>query len=280
MIEPSAYEELADDLLRFPFHTHTLPPATRTNHYVIGAEAGWMLIDASCANEATAIDAVDELRRVLGPGALAGIILSHHHPDHCSHALFMADRLDVGRIHAHANTWKHIDEKAVPASVRATINDDDATPIAGIELFHTPGHASGLLCARASSGEFFAGDMVAGVGTILVDPDDGDVGEYIDSLRLLQTLSPAALHPSHGQSIEAVDDVLSFYIEHRLKRHGQVWDGLDRSGRTLSEVAALAYADTPAAFPILTERSTLAHLRWMERLKEVRCSEDGYWTRI
>ncbi len=280
MIEPSEYEELADDLLRFPFHTHTLPPATRTSHYVVGTEAGWMLIDASCANDDVAMAGVDELRRVLGPGALAGIILSHHHPDHCSHALFMADRLDVGCVYAHANTWQHIDHKAVPQGVRATLDMEVATPIAGLELFHTPGHASGLVCARTGSGAFYAGDMVAGVGTILVDPDDGDVGEYIDSLRLLQQLSPASLHPSHGQSIEAVDDVLSYYIEHRLKRHAQVWDGLDRAGRTLGEVAALAYADSPAAHPVLTERSTLAHLRWMERLREVRCSEDGYWSRL
>jgi glyoxylase-like metal-dependent hydrolase (beta-lactamase superfamily II) len=280
MIEPNAYEELADDLLRFPFPTHTLPPATRTNHYVVGTALGWMLVDAAAANDETAATAVSELRRVLGPGALQGIILSHHHPDHCNYALYMADRLDIGRIYAHASTWKHITEKAVPASVRETVGGEGDTNIPGLELFHTPGHASGLLCARVGSGEFYAGDMVAGVGTILVDPDDGDVGQYLDSLRLLQSMSPASLHPSHGQSIHNVDQLLEYYIAHRLKRHGQVWDALDRAGRTLREVAELAYADTPAAFPILTERSTLAHLRWMQRTHEARCSEDGYWTRI
>jgi glyoxylase-like metal-dependent hydrolase (beta-lactamase superfamily II) len=289
MLEPETWSELADDVLRFPVPTLTLPPATRTNHFLVGTDRGWVLLDAAAADDSAATDLLDTLRQVVGRGAIRAIVLSHHHQDHCNRALWLAERLDVDEVWAHEHTWAHLTDEQVPAALRRVlpapsdavdgkvVRVDEPTTW-GLRTLHTPGHASGHVVVQAAgSSHVLAADLVAGVGTILIDPDDGDVGEYVDSLRRVQTLGAPRLHPAHGHTIDDVDERLEFYIQHRLMRHHRVIDALDRSGRTLADIARRAYADSPTAMVVLTERSTLAHLRWMQRLGEARCSEDGWW---
>ena len=49
----------------------------------------------------------------------------------------------------------------------------------------TPGHHPGHICLLSKAG-LVAGDMVAGIGTILIPPGTGDMDLYIEQLQRLE----------------------------------------------------------------------------------------------
>ncbi len=120
-----------------------------------------------------------------------------------------------------------------------------------------------------------AGDMVASVGTIIVEPTDGDMLLYIESLRKMAELEPAALLPAHGDVIQQPQAVLSFYIEHRLMRERKVLEALEARGKPSRprHLVAQAYDDTPKHLWPLALQSIEAHLIKLER--EGRITKEG-----
>ena len=151
-----------------------------------------------------------------------------------------------------------------------------------LEVLHTPGHAPGHLCfLEPSSGAMIVGDMVAGVGTILVEPGDGDMQLYLESLRLMSRRSPRLLLPAHGPVLSDPGRVIDHYIRHRLAREARVMDALHSRGApaAVRDLVPLAYADVaPAVWP-LAERSTQAHLLKLEREGRAQVS-DGLWSAV
>jgi len=84
--------------------------------------------------------------------------------------------------------------------------DGDELPFGGgsLKVVHTPGHTRGHLCFwLAEDRTLFAGDLVAGEGYIVIDPPDGDMSQYLDSLRRARDLDPAVIRPGHGPEIKA-----------------------------------------------------------------------------
>jgi glyoxylase-like metal-dependent hydrolase (beta-lactamase superfamily II) len=126
----------------------------------------------------------------------------------------------------------------------------------------TPGHAPGHHCYyEETTGFVIAGDMVAGTGTIIVDPDEGDMRLYLDSLARLKALAPRALLPAHGPTLTDAEGKLDEYVRHRLWREARVLSALTARGEaTAADLVPDVYADVaPAVFP-LAERSLIAHL--------------------
>ena len=121
--------------------------------------------------------------------------------------------------------------------------------------------------------------MVAGLGTILIDPSEGDMALYLASLRALLARPPAALLPAHGPMIADGHAKLREYIAHRLMREERVVAAL--AGRTDASAAELvpdAYSDTPRALWGLAERSLLAHLEKLVRDGRAREVSPGRWS--
>lgn len=171
---------------------------------------------------------------------------------------------------AHAMTAARLDgivevDRSIQDGERIELEGSTPTSLTAV---HTPGHAPGHLCfIDEASGMMIAGDMVASVGTIIVEPTDGDMLLYLESLRTMATLEPAALLPAHGDVIRDPQSLLRFYIEHRLMREGKVLDAI-RSRGTASRprhLVASAYDDTPKALWPLALGSIEAHLIKLER---------------
>jgi ribonuclease/clavin/mitogillin len=88
--------------------------------------------------------------------------------------------------------------------------------------------------------------MVAGTGTILIDPeDDGDMIAYLASLERIAAARPVALVPAHGPVLDDPQACLRRYRAHRLMREERVLAAIPAAWRDLSAVLADAYADTP-----------------------------------
>ena len=237
--------------------TPTLPPATHTACYLVGPSEGageiFVVDPASPYDDQQAeLDAI--LDREIAEGRhIAGVVLTHHHADHVGGAAHVAAR-DVP-VMAHAETALRV---KVPIA-RILRDGDWCGPVRAV---FTPGHAPGHLCLHdPASGALIAGDMVAGVGTILIDPSEGDMRQYLDSLELMRALGSSVLCPAHGPMIRDPDAKLREYVAHRLMREGRVLAALRAAGRaTPDALVPVAYADTPRLLWALAERSLIAHL--------------------
>ncbi len=263
----------------FPVRTPTLPPATHTNVYALEGPSGFFVIDPASPydDERAALDAaLAELKK-----PVREIVLTHHHVDHASGAAYLAARLGVG-VAAHAETASRLSGRV---QVTRLLDEGDRLPAGpdGFVALHTPGHAPGHLCFHdQKSGALIAGDMVASIGTIIVEPDDGgDMAVYLNSLRRLRALfSPGdttPLLPAHGPPIADAAGKLDFYVRHRLEREARVLAALSATASTVEQLVPPAYPDVPPQIWPLAARSLLAHLYKLEKDGLAVREGDGRW---
>ena len=109
-----------------------------------------------------------------------------------------------------------------------------------------------------------AGDMVAGEGWVMIDPDDdGDMRAYLDSLQRMRGVAEK-LVPAHGGVITDPKALIDRYVLHRLEREQKVLAAVARCDR-VEDLLPLAYDDTPQGLWPLARRSLEAHLRKLEQ---------------
>ena len=254
------FAEIAGGVRLIALRTPTLPPATATNTLVVGRRRLAVIEPATPhADEQAALEHL--LAGLVGGGAeVAAILLTHHHGDHTGFAAALRERTGAP-IHAHPATAERVDFTVdVPLADGAELDLGDGFVISAM---HTPGHAPGhLVYSERRTGLMYAGDMVAGVGTILIDPEDGgDMIAYLASLERMAAARPGALIPAHGPVQDDPEGVLRRYRAHRMMREDRVLAAIQDAPRDLSAVLADAYADTPEALWPLAARSLEAHLR-------------------
>lgn len=268
--------QVAPGIRVLALRTPTLPPAAHTNTYLVGPDAGpQLLVDPGSPYP----DQQAILDGVLATEATAGrplglVALTHHHGDHVGGAVATATRWGV-EIAAHVKTKARLATR-VPVTVE--LADRETLGAYGVTCVHTPGHADGHLCFERGDASI-VGDMVAGLGTILIDPSEGDMGEYLASLALMIERPPRALLPAHGPSIEDGPSKLREYIAHRTMRENRVLAALgERTSASLDELLPTAYGDTPRPLWPLAKRVLRAHLDKL--VKEHRAAEvgSGRWT--
>ncbi len=306
---------IAPGVVGFATRTPTLPPATHTNSYALG-ERELLLVEPASPYPEEQRAFVEWARGLESQGReLKAIFLTHHHIDHVGGALALSRELQLPLL-AHPATAAHL-AAAWPADGRQ-LDDGETLLLDGAvpqrwQVLHTPGHAPGHLCLyEAALGQLVVGDMVASVGTILIEPGDGHMATYLEQLKRLSALGASLALPAHGDPIRAVEtapglsaaatlgpahatptagvdqrqasgssaspsDWFDFYISHRLRREAKVLDAVKRLREAdLDQLVSLAYDDTPPSVWGLAKLSLHAHLIKLVEEGRVCSSERGY----
>lgn len=249
----------------FPVRTPTLPPATHTNSYALGARQV-LLVEPSTPYEDEQRAWIEWARAIASSGReLVAVVATHHHVDHVGGAALLSRELGLP-LWAHAETASRIE-----APVARMLVDGEEISLDGPrpevwQVLHTPGHAPGHVCLfEPRSRTVVVGDMVASVGTILIAPGDGDMRLYLAQLERLGALDASVALPAHGDPIAAPSTLFAHYVEHRLAREEKIFgflERLTRQGAALdaSELVALSYDDVPQAIWPLARLSVEAHL--------------------
>ena len=139
-----------------------------------------------------------------------------------------------------------------------------------LQVIHTPGHAANHLCLLLlEDGLMFSGDHILNGSTTVVDPPDGDMTDYLDSLDLLHdactTHQLKFILPAHGYVIGGPDDEAQAAIArlkaHRLQREAKVMAAMQaQPDGTLDDWLAQVYADVPQRMWPVAKRSLMAHV--------------------
>jgi ribonuclease/clavin/mitogillin len=259
---------VAPGICAVPVRTPTLPPATHTNTWLVGEGELTVFDPASPYEDEQGRLAAALAARVADGETVARIVLTHHHGDHVSGAIAL-QRAFPAPIVAHPETAARLSGR-VP--VDAGWDDGATIDCGGVPLtaWHTPGHAAGHLVFLSPDGYCVAGDLVAGVGTILIDPRDGDLGQYLASLARVQSLHPTTLLPAHGPALPQAGAILAFYVAHRHQRSQQIRDALLQERATPTELVPKVYTDLPPEAHEVAALQITAHLRWLAEAGVVR----------
>ncbi|WP_372657858.1 MBL fold metallo-hydrolase, partial [Hydrogenophaga sp.] len=141
-----------------------------------------------------------------------------------------------------------------------------------LRVVHTPGHAANHLCLiLEEDGLLFSGDHILSGSTTIIDPPDGDMSAYLDSLdRLAQACEEDGIEfilPAHGHVIGWAAQSIAQLKAHRLRREAKVLAAMRAVPQgSLDDWLPLAYDDTPAALWPLARRSLAAHVQRIEQL--------------
>jgi glyoxylase-like metal-dependent hydrolase (beta-lactamase superfamily II) len=195
---------------------------------------------------------LDEVRRAAG--RVAAVLLTHDHPDHAPGAAGFAASVDAPLFAFRFRGAEHL-------------RDGQSMAAGGVEVtaVHTPGHSSDHVAFFvAGEGALFTGDAVLGRGTSFIDPPDGDLAQYLRSLKRMRDLAPRTIYPGHGPVVLRPRAKLDEYLAHREERERQVIDALAGGAATIAQLVETIYAAYPADVRPLAARSVLAHLLKLE----------------
>ncbi len=183
-------------------------------------------------------------------------------------------RQRFGPLRVSKKPWAKLDGalSAHPIDEGSVVETDGAT----LRALWTPGHAWDHLCFYLDEEKaLFSGDVVLGAGTTVIPPD-GDLGDYLDSLRRLLDLDLAVIYPAHGPAIRQPRAKVESYLAHRALRDAQILDGLRAGARTVPEMVERIYTDVPVFLHPAAAMSVAAHLRKLEREGAVRRDGDDW----
>ena len=157
----------------------------------------------------------------------------------------------------------------------ADLRDGQVVQGDGVTLraIHTPGHASDHLCYFLEEERaLFSGDLILNGSTSVIPDEDGDLADYMASLRRVQALGVRRIYPAHGPVIEDGPAKIQEYIDHRMERERQILGALGNGSRTIPEMVKIIYADVPEKLHVMAGKSVHSHLKKLA--KDGRVSEE------
>lgn len=246
-----------------------------TNSYLVGdAASGFIAIDPGPADT----QHLERLWRAAG-GQVRMIVCTHSHPDHSPGAaplqamctprppILGLPSADTARVASDFTP-----ERALADGEELHLTGADGVALHTLRVIHTPGHAANHLClVLLQDGMLFSGDHVLNGSTTVVDPPDGDMNAYLESLDKLSAACAAHgidfIAPAHGYVIGQAADAIAALKAHRLRREAKILGVMQADpGGTLDDWVQRAYDDVPPRMWPVAKRSLLAHVQRIESM--------------
>ncbi|MDJ0904491.1 MAG: MBL fold metallo-hydrolase [Woeseiaceae bacterium] len=253
------FAELAAGVRRIVAPNPSMMTGPGTNTYLMG-ETAVAVVDPGPAIPEHIENIIEK-----STGSINWILATHTHPDHSPGVRQLAAATGAEVLGIPAPEGAQQDKTFAPTRILAD-GDVLETDEFRLEAVHTPGHASNHLCFRhAELNWLFTGDHVIDGSTVVINPPDGNMKHYIESLRKCRDLDCAALAPGHGEVIEDPVRAIDWIIDHRLEREAKVLAAVEANpGLTTRELVPHVYTDVAPHLYRLAERSLLAHILKLE----------------
>jgi len=253
-----------------------------TNSYLVGDPAtGYIAIDPGPADPGH----LDKLWRAAG-GDIRMIVCTHSHPDHSPGAApLQALCVQAGRVAPPVLGLPSAPTARVASRFTPDrlLQNNELLALAGqapdgeithtLQVIHTPGHAANHLCLLlVEDALLFSGDHVLNGSTTVIDPPDGNMADYLDSLDRLDAVCAGHgvefILPAHGYAIGFAREAIARLKAHRLAREAKVLAAMQALPQgSMEDWVRLAYDDVPERMWPVAQRSLLAHVERIRALK-------------
>lgn len=249
-----------------------------TNSYLVGdPRTGYIAIDPGPADE----EHIERLWRAAG-GNIKFIVCTHSHPDHSPGAKPLQALCDgtsppilglASEPTANAASQFTPDQTLADGQfLKLVANSPDGEITHTLRAIHTPGHAANHLCLLLEEdGLLFSGDHILNGSTTIVNPPDGEMTAYLDSLDKLD--AACAKHdayfilPAHGYVLGRAREQIAHLKKHRLAREAKVLAVMQADPQgTMDDWVAKAYDDVPPRVWPVAKRSLLAHVERIQAM--------------
>ncbi len=274
-IEPGQPVAIGERITRVTAANPGMMTGPGTNTYLIGdAQTGVAVIDPGPLLD-------EHIQNILNAatGPIKWILCTHTHIDHSPAAKSIKEKTGAQIYGRPAPAFPNQDQTFAPDYV---VTHDQVLNIAGttLRVIHTPGHASNQVCfLLEEQGMLFTGDHIMQGSTVVINPPDGNMAQYLESLKLITKYSINYLAPGHGFLMTNTNEIVERLIIHRMGRENKVLAGLRASGQPLplEELVKHAYSDTDPRLHKVAMRSLQAHLDKL--LSEGRVQhQNGTWS--
>lgn len=269
-----AFTQLAPGVRRLVAPNPSMMTGPGTNTYLFGVE------EVAVLDPGPVIDSHLQTIQEVADAPIRWVLVTHTHPDHSPAAVELAKLTGAELLGRPPPEGHHQDMTFAPGRV---LEDGDRLSVDGaeIEVIHTPGHASNHICLRhVELNWVFTGDHVIDGSTVVIDPPDGNMKHYLQSLAKVKSSRPAVLVPGHGDLIHDPDRAIDWIIDHRMEREAKIVVALrGNPGLTSMELVPHVYKDVDKKLYGWAERSLSAHLLKLED-DGAAIRDNGQWTEV
>jgi endoribonuclease LACTB2 len=190
------------------------------------------------------------------------VVLTHRHRDHLGGVAHLRERFPGLPVAKMIHKDEGLPEGTTDLRDGQVVKGDGVT----LRAVHTPGHASDHLCYFLEEERaLFSGDLILNGSTSVIPDEDGDLGDYMASLRRVQALGVGRIYPAHGPVIEDGPAKIQEYIDHRMERERQIVTVLGDRARTIPEMVKIIYADIPEKLHVMAGKSVHSHLKKLKK---------------
>ncbi len=251
---------------------------TGTQTYIVGNKADRAVIDPGPAID----EHIDAIIAAVGDARITAIMCTHTHRDHSPAAAPLAARTGAPII----GCAPLVIESDLPRSDESFDKDyapdrilSDGETISGdgwtIEAVATPGHTSNHLCfAVHESGALLTGDHVMAWSTSVIVPPDGDMADYMASLKKLYEREDKVYYPAHGKKVSNTRQLVRGMMGHRKQRERQILKLLAEGSSAIIDMVPRMYKGLDPRLTGAAGQSVRAHLIDLENRRRVTLSGD------
>ena len=254
--------EMLEGVSQYAVKSATLPPASRTNAFMLGdVDAPKLLVDPS-PNSAEEYQC---LLNTIEGRKLDAIFLTHHHPDHHQFSNHLARKLKLPIILSQDTqqrlTLKNGEDYFEQVELCNPSENEEVTRWHGsaVRVYEIPGHDAGHLgLAPDTLSWFLVGDLIQGIGTVVIPSPEGDMATYFKTLEKVIALNPEVIIPSHGIPMRTTHRLIET-LKHRRERESQILK-LSKSGKSKQEILEQLYEGIDPHLHLLALQNIEAHL--------------------
>ena len=189
------------------------------------------------------------IEQQVGERQPVAVLVTHSHEDHAPLANSLGRLWDVSVFGS---------EPGPEFEPDVLVEEGSTIPIGSeeIEVVSTPGHSPDHLCFRLGR-VLFSGDHIMGGSSVMVE----DLTSYLASLRKLGDREWDRIYPGHGSEIENPNEVINWYVAHRLQREQEILAAMAGGAESVDDIVEVVYREVDRALFPLAKVSVAAHLR-------------------
>ncbi len=237
-----------------------------TNTYLIVGTQGALFVDAGWNRPGEAGARIAYWEK-LGRPPLKGIAVTHRHTPHWENAPAIHKACGNAPIIASFAEKAEIEARMHDARVDHPVRDGETLSLGNLtaEFLDAPGHTYGSMAIFIrETRALFTGDNVMGSGSSVVNPGEGEIALYLQTMEKFLRYDPAVIYPGQGPVVTHPHEKINGLIQHRREREQQIVSLLREKPRSVDEIVATLYVDVKEGVRHLARNQVISHLIKLE----------------